>query len=384
VTVSTLIARLRLVILDTSHFVGLVNDWISPSYDRRHAARMFIPGLVERGWLPLLCWHQLEELLQHENDELVDARLRFLWSLPLIAWIRPSDPSAGPGSVMDVLKAEVMAAHAHSEADVLQVRALVRERLFSVGKATEAIPDSFREWRMLRPALADQQQNARRITAISRWRSVDIDGTRIVDWMDKPLREVGDTDRLLQHHRSNLSNEIAVRGDKRIADPVMMAATFFSQIASDFPAMSAGGELPPAVQCLVNAGLSLNDINPLATFAETMDLLAFHNRLRVVSEASGLSFQELKRTVTRNRLPVNVIGECMRAYAHDQPERKGSELNDGNLLCLAPYADVTYVDKRTLESVRRAKRKNNLFAELVGQVNKAGSYHKISAELTAL
>lgn len=61
----------------------------------------------------------------------------------------------------------------------------------------------------------------------------------------------------------------------------------------------------------------------------------------------------------------------MRAYAHDQPERKGSELNDGDLLCLAPYADVTYVDKRTLESVRRAKGKNNLFAELVGQVNKA-------------
>ena len=45
-----------------------------------------------------------------------------------------------------------------------------------------------------------------------------------------------------------------------------------------------------------------------------------------------------------------MIEECMRAHAQDQPERKGSDLNDTHLLCLAPYADVTYVDKRTLET----------------------------------
>jgi hypothetical protein len=115
-----------------------------------------------------------------------------------------------------------------------------------------------------------------------------------------------------------------------------------------------------------------------------MDLLIFHQRLQIVAETNGLSFRNLKRTVTRNRLPVNVIAESMRANAHDQPERKGSELNDVNLLCLAPYADVTYVDKRTLESVRRAKGKNEIFAELIGHVSKAGSYDKISADLTAL
>jgi hypothetical protein len=54
VTVSTLIAGPRLAVLDTSHLAGLVNDWISPSHDRRHAAQTFIPSLVARGWLPVL------------------------------------------------------------------------------------------------------------------------------------------------------------------------------------------------------------------------------------------------------------------------------------------------------------------------------------------
>jgi hypothetical protein len=74
----------------------------------------------------------------------------------------------------------------------------------------------------------------------------------------------------------------------------------------------------------------------------------------------------------------------MRAHAHDQPERKGSEVNDTHLLCLAPYADITYVDKRTLENVRRARRKVGAFSQLVGRVEKAGGYAEIAARLDGL
>ena len=98
---------------------------------------------MERGWLPLLCWHHLEELLQHRDDQLVDARLRYLWNWPLMAWVRPSDAEAGPGSILDVLKAEVAVAHSNPSADALQVRDLARDQRLSFGPATDAIPDDF-------------------------------------------------------------------------------------------------------------------------------------------------------------------------------------------------------------------------------------------------
>jgi len=189
---------------------------------------------------------------------------------------------------------------------------------------------------------------------------------------------------MLQYLQNNLVDEIAARGDKRISDPSVMAGAFISEVARNGHAIAAGCDLPPAIQLLVNAGLDLNEIDPSATFAETMDLLIFHKRLRIVAEANGLPLQELKRTVTRSRLPVIVVEESMRAHAHDQPERKGSELNDIHLLCLAPYADVTYVDKRTLESVRRAREKDVVFAKLIGHVSKAASCDEISAALTEL
>lgn len=101
----------------------------------------------------------------------------------------------------------------------------------------------------------------------------------------------------------------------------------------------------------------------------------------MVADARGLPWQTLKRVATPDRLPVTVIEECMRAHAQDQPERKGSDLNDTHLLCLAPYADVTYVDKRTLENVRRARGKVAALDQLFGEVRKAGGHAEISTAM---
>lgn len=100
-----------------------------------------------------------------------------------------------------------------------------------------------------------------------------------------------------------------------------MAGAFFSEIARSGHAIAADCDLPPAIQLLVSAGLDPDEIDPSATFAETMDLLIFHKRLRIVAEANGLPLQEIKQTVTRNRLPVIVVEESMRIHAHDQRSR---------------------------------------------------------------
>ena len=78
-----------------------------------------------------------------------------------------------------------------------------------------------------------------------------------------------------------------------------------------------------------------------------------------------------------------VIEESMRRHAQDQPERKGSELNDTHLLCLAPYVDRTFVDKRSLESARRARDKSPMFDRLTTGVAHARDCAELAAVLTA-
>lgn len=378
----SLVCRPRLVVLDTAHFASLVADITSNSPQKRDAARRFFPSLLEAGWIPLLCWHHIEELLQHKNDELVDARLRFLRHLPLFAWIRPSDPNAGPGSILDVLRAEVVAAYGNPGASAKKVRDLARDALLSVGSGSDAIPETFNDWRVLRRELEAHEHNSRRVAAISRWRPTDIDNTRIRDWINRPARTPDEVASNLKHARNRLQREIAVRGDKRISDPAGIAAAFMAQVARDGHIVATGRHSSPATQFLINAGLEPEDIDPSATFGETMDLLIFQTRMRIVTEAHGLPWAQLKRRVTRQQLPVMLIEESLRRHAHDQPERKGSDLNDTHLLCLAPYADMTYVDKRTSESVRRVRRKVADFDNLVGDIAKATGYADIAARLS--
>ena len=378
----TPLRRPRLVVLDTAHLAGLVADIVSDGRDRKRAAQRFVPKLIEKGWLPLVCWHHIEELLQHRDDHLVDARLQYLWSLPRMAWIRPSDPNAGPGSILDILRAEAAVALSSPGADAIRVRDLARHELIAVGTGTDAIPESFRDWRLLRDALADAQLNARRVAAIARWRAINIDDTRIGTWLARPARDRSGSERVLNHMREDLVREIASRGDKRIQDPAAMATEFMQQVANDGHAVVGHRAAVTAVQLLIDAGMEIEDIDPLATFGETMNLLTFQKRLRLIAEEFQLPWVELKRRVARQQIPVNVIEEAMRRYAQDQPERKGSELNDTHLLCLAPYADMTYVDKRTLENLRRARSKDPVIDCLVGSVARATGHAAVAAMLT--
>ena len=380
--ISSMVIRPRLVLLDTSHINAIVKDLISSDVARQSTARAFIPTLLSRGWLPVLCLHQLFEVLQYHDDSQVDARVRFLQSLPAAAWVTSATAPGEMGSVVDVLRAEISAAHGTPGAEVSEIRDLAREKILAFGTGIEAVPANFRRWRDLRPALAEHEQRARAITAIAPWRGAEIDDTLMSQWIGQPLRSSDESSSALLEMEARLTKEIEARGDRRISDPAAVAKAFFEDIARRGDDVVAQQPSSPAVQFLLCEGLEEGDIDPNATLGQVFDLIQFRKRLSVAAEEMGLSWPEVKARVHRERLPTTLITGMIRRYGQDQPERKGSDLNDTSLLCLAPYADVTYVDKRTLENVRRAKAKNAQFGQLVGTVRKAGQYQTILDELS--
>ena len=332
--------------------------------------------MADSACLPLISWHQFEELLTHRDAHLVDARVRFLRSLPLVAWIAPSRPDAGPGSVLDIFSAEVKAALAEPTCDPTRVRDRAKEGLIRVGAGSDAIPDIFLDWRVLREVFQDRAARAREIVAISRSTFVDMGRVRIADLMRQPLREPADTHAQLARLRTTLATDIVERGDRRIPDPGAVAIEFVSGLDLDRDALTADGR-HPAVNILLSQGLELDDIGPETTVGQAGTLSIFLTRLRQVSELEGLTFLQVKKVVTMDRLPVTLIENGMRDNAQDVAERKGSDLNDVNLLCLSPYADLTFVDKRTLENLLRARRKCPSLSTFTGNVRKASNLHQI-------
>ncbi|MFM0630854.1 hypothetical protein [Paraburkholderia xenovorans] len=318
--------------------------------------------------------------MQYENDSLVDSRLRYLQGWPMAAWVTGDVPNVIPGSEWDVFRAEVRAAYAHPRHDVLGVRNVARDELLSFGTGFEAVPESLSHWRILRPFLAEQQVHSQKVAAISPWRVIEFDNMRLADLLNMPLRVPESVETTLAEVGARLEKEITERGDKRIVSPGDVAANFMSDVVAGVQlATSEDSSVPLPIRMLLHAGLELDEINLDATFRETMNLAVFRRRLKMASDAEDLPWKEVKEIVTLPRVPSAFIRECIRTFGQDQPERKGSEVNDLSLLCLSPYANVTFVDKRTLESVRRAKQKVSCLAELLGNVRKVASYRDITA-----
>jgi hypothetical protein len=172
------------------------------------------------------------------------------------------------------------------------------------------------------------------------------------------------------------------RGDKRIRDPGVSSQTFLKEVRRlGLEAIRADN---PVLRILEVSGVDLSEIGPETTVGDVGNLAVFCRKLEVINRYLGLPFRELKARVKEDRLPSGVIHNAIARYHPDTAKWDGSELGDRHLACLAAYADITYVDKRTHEASRQARQKSKVFASLVRRMEKAGSYSEIADHLTAL
>lgn len=92
---------------------------------------------------------------------------------------------------------------------------------------------------------------------------------------------------------------------------------------------------------------------------------------------AGVSYAEAVRVVRPEQLPSWSLTQALRRHLPDVPKREGGEVNDTYLMCLAAYADLTLVDKRTWEGVRRLRQKDSTLASLLGRVERVSRYDAI-------
>jgi hypothetical protein len=287
---------------------------------------------------------------------------------------------SGPGSIVDILAYEVGSAFRQPGAPAKAIRDDVVTRLFSCASGREGIDPMVAAWQQLQPELQKQEAREREIIAISRSNFVDLSKTRVVDWLAGQLRAPADAEKRLAVLSERLAKDIRERGDKRIPDGGRSSTQFMDTVRAAAAAIFKDTS-NPAMQILQAQGILPSDLTPEMTMGEICDLATFRSKLRVANESLGLPWPELISAVSEGQLPSCVIQSGLRRYGQDPAERKGSELTDRYLACLSPYADVTYVDKRTHENFKRASRQSPDFVALVRRVEKASDYQEIGRQL---
>jgi hypothetical protein len=378
----SLIFKPRYLAMDSSHLGQWVRDRTSPRPTDRAAAADFERWLEANGYVLFLCLHHLEELVRHEDRRVALSRLRFIGSLKFLAWIGSAHCDRGLGTVVTMLAEEARAAMENPGADAVQVRDLAASRLIRAGTGEDAIGPDPDIWLLMQPVFAEQSEGAQQLMAFSRSNLVDIADKKISELMTGGVRRGAELDRALGLLRGSFATDIAQRGDRRIEDPHAMAAAFVDDVhAMAQPLPNTAAEL--VLRCLAIQGVGPDDIKPESTVGEMLNLGVFRSQLRIVAESLGRSPGAMNAAIGMDQLPSWIIGQSLQRHAPDLPERRGSEINDGYLACLCAYADVTFVDKRTLENFRRALPKEPLLERLARRVERASSYRAIPATLEA-
>lgn len=370
----------RYLVLDTAHLNRWADSKVSQHATRREEARRWEDWLERSGYVVLLCMHHISEMASHV-EEIAAERLRFLSNLPFVAWIGVA-PDRAPGTVVTVLGQEVLAALDNPTASWREVRDEARLRLIQTGTGAQMLGAEPEAWLALRSEFTAQTARARQIVAFSRLKTVDIADKPMSELLNGRLRRDEDLLRQLDIMEGTYAVNIAQRGDRRISDPSALAAEFMQAAAHlAEPLPSTASEL--VLRSLAKQGVGEGDIGPKSTVGEILSLGLFRSHVRVAAKSVGITDPQALCRIRPEQIPTWSIAQALEGNLPDVPLREGSEINDTYLACLTAYADVTLVDKRTLEGVRRLRQNDFYVASMLGRISRAAKLQDIIAMLSA-
>jgi len=358
---------------DTSHWADWIDAAIKPASPKGQVARNLHQRLLEQGRIPFLSWHHLEELLVVDDPANASARVAYLQSLPMMAWMRmPGE--RGLGGIVDILAAEAIAYDSGCRT-MAEVRDHVRSRLLTIGAGVAAVGEDGWVWNVARPIMRERRQHIGMVSALSGMRTMDERQT-VGQLCKEEIRAPADRQKVMTTiHRDTFFRAKAADPRRSDTEAFEMANDFILRVMQEMPA-----EGVTVRQLLVDTygrqGIDEHEIRDECTVAELSELGTFRSHLRLVAEKAGIHFERLKR-VSMQSLPSWRIADALKRHGQERPIRPGSDVHDQHLAVLAAYTDVLFVDKRTLEDFRRIKSKEPELNGLFGTVKRASVFEAI-------
>jgi hypothetical protein len=295
--------------------------------------------------------------LKHQDDEVVSQRLSFLRSLSSVAWIRPFGGIRSIGSIVDIFAHEVHTALSEELDSAINVADRVRSQIFLFGTGIEALEPYEEVWGEIRAYVLDRDERTREIASISQSVLLDRSSEKLKSLFEGKLRDLPSAQAEINKLQSSLEKELLQRGDKKLSDTKRTAADFMAEVIGESKNLYESDELVGAF--LKSFDVDLNEADADMSFGQMSELATFRKQLSVLDGCLRIPWIRLRKA-SQEAIPSWLIKRALTRHRAIASEVKGGDINDANLLCLSAYCDITFVDKRTLENLRRTKQKDEI------------------------
>ena len=369
-----MIRNSKLLVLDSAQ----LGAW-AKEFDRGSLSIEKLEELaLVHGWVIVLLWHHIEELLRHKNSALVDSRIRFIRSIPFVFWISVPDTAKGIGSVADLLRHELRSAKSGSGQSILKRAQETRSRLFRFGTGKE-IPLPFgTDLDLLRLALLESEARSRETSSISQLETLEVPQVTLAQIARMQHQGPAAARKKFEELHSEIDGELSERGDERINDTNAATSAFLREVYESWPIAREGDD--PLDSMLSSLNLTLADVDTSWTIAELSEHATFIHQIRSVVDSPDLAADKM-HDLDIEQVPSSLIQRSFRRHRPRATRAKGSDLNDMYILSFAPYVDRIYIDKRTHDILQRAIKHEPVIGNLTGSVCKSADPLKILGEL---
>jgi hypothetical protein len=366
----------QIIAPDTSHWAQWIDSALDTSSVKHQEALKFHDQLMSVGRIPLLTWHHLEELLAIEDGVWARRRVAFIQNLPFLAYIKFPNEEPFPGTIIDVLSAEV-AAVLGGATNLLDVRNAARGLLIQTGSGAEVLGSEAVEWDVLREDVLKHRQHLKQVAAV-RIMSLFDDRRTVAEIAKESLRTSEEQTARYFSLRQEVLDHILNRGDKDIADPRSMAEDFVNS-AKELSIPDVTDVRSLLEFGLMVQGVDREEISDDAVLADLKVLAVFRSRLRIIANNIGEQFDTIKH-VNMRILPSWQIQSLLGQFGQDRQRRPGSDIVDEALSALAPYVDELFVDRRTAEDFRRVILKKDAIVSSLGRIRKSPNFEGLAGQ----
>jgi len=352
------------------------HDYWGSERSSRERARFFRKRLSDLGVFVAFTMTHVIELLRHGNEELVRDRLRFLRSIPLIAWLRPYDRAWIPGAIGDLLCRELHVVVYGSARDWPGIVADARPELWETGVGSEMFVENEEFWSRIRRESSHQHEIEKYVASVARTDAGHMMDLKLSDVLRLPRRPKEEWGAYKRRFTAEMQRQLDRHGDKRLDISQEVAIDFANSTLERVRAIEEMGE--NVVQLLLGSfDVPAEFVSPEMTIGEVGELGVYAKQLKVIAKGLRPPIELAMRDVPPETLPSCVLERELSKIQRTAKRVSGSDLGDAHIAPLILYADGVEVDRRTSEYLTQVRRNEPSLASLMGRFFSCSHYSEI-------
>lgn len=366
----------KLAALDSATLGKVSRDYWSHDPLLRDKARSFLTQLCRLGVSVTVTAHHVMEVLRHGDEQVFRDRLKFLRTIPLIAWPRPYDRNWFPGGAVDLFLRELHAVVHGSARGWRAIADEVRPDLWETGTGSDMFVEDDGSWAITRQEFRRLHEKEKYIVSMTRADAGQCGDMKVSEALNLPLRPKGERDAYLRWFAEELERQLDQHGDRRLDYSHGAAIDFAARTLRDISVIDgmSGNIVQRLAEC---AGVPYEFVRPEMTIGQLGELGVYASHLRMGSMSLHPPRKLTIRDVPPNTLPSYVLERRLLSIQRKADRVSGSDMGDSCIAPLVLYADAIEVDKRTHEFLRQVRREEPELARLMKQVFATSDYSQI-------